>query len=224
MSPEALGVLADVGVRAFCGAVVLLHGLRFLGKKPGVDEKADEWHSKHGVKFKIIGALLILFALIQLIARHEVFGTAPLKWQRIQLGPVSVEMPGDPKHDVERDGGLVCHRYQSVFSGGEKQFASSEIDLGPDERSNEERLQEIVDAFSTQMSGKIPGFKMVADEKARIFGEATRRLSFEADEMQVRFLAFFRKGKLIRLLYVAAKARFDDQDFLRFFSSLDEPH
>lgn len=223
MSPEAIGLLADVGIRGLCGVIVLLYGFRVLGKKSGSDEKADAWHSKHGAKFQIIGALLILFSLLQLVARHEVFGAAPLKWRRIQLGPVSVEMPGDVKHDVEKEGDLVCKRYKSVFSGGTKQFASSEMDLGIDDSSAAERLRSVTEAFAAQMSEKVPDFKLRSDEESVLFGGPARLLQCEAGELKLRLLAFFKKGRLIRLLYVASESQFKELEVRHFFSSVQEP-
>ena len=63
-----MGALVNAAIPFCVGVYCLLFGFRIVGKKPGVDPKFDEWHTRFGIFLKITGPVLIVLAIIFLVS------------------------------------------------------------------------------------------------------------------------------------------------------------
>jgi hypothetical protein len=61
-----MGQLVNAAIPFCVGVYVLLVGFRFIGKKPGVDPKFDQWHARFGIVMKVIGVVCILLSIFYL--------------------------------------------------------------------------------------------------------------------------------------------------------------
>ena len=69
MRAEQIGALVDGAIPFAAGLYATLLGYRVLGKKPGESPQYDEWHRKHGGKFRVLGLLTLLTGLLYAMIR-----------------------------------------------------------------------------------------------------------------------------------------------------------
>jgi hypothetical protein len=64
MEPEHIGILVDAAIPVLAGTFLTLLAFRIVGPKPGEKPKMDAWHDRWGKWMKVLGPLVVGFALI----------------------------------------------------------------------------------------------------------------------------------------------------------------
>jgi hypothetical protein len=100
MTSEKFAILVELLLQGGVGLYLVAMGFRWIGKKPGVSERYDEWHAKSGPFFKVVGPTLIVIAVFLASSRmngaNSSSAIAPGDWTivKTQDGRASVLMPG----------------------------------------------------------------------------------------------------------------------------------
>jgi hypothetical protein len=103
-------------------------GFRWIGKKAGVSEPYDQWHSKFGGFLKIIGPMIVLIAVflasINLTRGISSSGFARVDWTEVKTadGRARASLPGKPEESTRSMDGefgeVKVHLFKFVTNGG----------------------------------------------------------------------------------------------------------
>jgi hypothetical protein len=225
MDPNTAGALADGAIPFLGGLWATLMGLRVVGKRPGADPAYDDWHARYGQKCKVLGPLLMLFAVFTFFIQLNQAPSAPASfsggWTRCTSsdGVCSAEFPREPTHERKTLGGVEFDTL-SLAGSVDLRFTFSDVPLGAPPATDEERLDAVRDATAASSPNGMR-YVFVREQSVVEGGVKGRELEFTAgNEWTVLARWFVRGRRLYRAIATVPRAERRSEVAARFVQSV----
>jgi hypothetical protein len=225
MSPEAIANLFEMCLQAGIGLYLIALGFRWIGKKPGVSERYDQWQGRVGGYFKVAGPLLIVIAVVLFAFKPTRAKTAAADWTLVKTedGKASVLMPGKPEDSTQTVDGefgkINVHVSKDVVISGKIIYVFNYADHPPDtfEKKSEKEF------FRTSTLGTLASVegKLIEEKESTRNGLKGNEVRLNSPSKHASFHAWttIQKSRVYSLTLITHESVKEPEESEKFFDS-----
>jgi hypothetical protein len=220
MKRDLLITLAGDSLLFAGGLYATLLGFRVIGKKPGVSAQHDDWYKRWGRNLKILGPMLMVFAVFSttLAVFQYRFAARSIVWKRYATsdGVCSAEFPGVPTVDS------TTQRIHLTRENGAAYYMLSyaTIPLDAPEMTTAELLNASREGGSDLGEELGTTFQFVRERDVVVADRSGREWEFAAENSTLLVRAFIRERRIYRMAVMLPKEKRADEMAQRFLNSI----